>query len=359
MTRISRYLFRNLLVATILSTSALTLTIWITQSLRMIEFVINAGAPFLVFLYLMALSVPTFLGVVMPIALVGALLFTYNRFSADSELVVMRAVGLGSWRLSYPALTLAFMVMSAVLILNLYVSPYANRELVRMQYAVKHEYASVLIREGAFNNISDKLTVYLRSRNDKGEMQGLLVHDIRLPGKAVTIMAERGLMVDTEGGVRMAMINGLRQELTLATGRLSELYFESYVLEFQLFDDKSSDRWPDARERSLAELINPPNEVKRNPDMLRQFAAEMHTRFSTPLLVIAYTMISLASLLCGEHNRRGQGMRLIVAIGLVIVMQSLSIGLSGVANKTSLAIPALYLFNTLPILPAGWMLSRR
>lgn len=359
MNRIGRYLFRNLFLTSLFSTLAVTMTIWVTQSLKLIDMVINAGAPFIVFLWMMMLTVPTFLGVIMPIALVGALLFSYNKLTVDSELVVMRAVGMGPWRLAAPALVLAGIVVVLVYVLNVYASPYANRELVRLQYAVRHEFATVLIREGAFNDISDGLTVYLRKRLESGEMRGLLVHDTRQQGKDISILAQRGVMADSPGGIKVIMLDGLRQEVDSKTGKMSELYFDRYLVDFQVGDEKPQDRQVDPRERTMTELTNPPPDALDNPYMLQQFAAELHMRLSTPLLALAYTMIALAALLCGDYNRRGQAKRIAAVAVLVIALQSASLGLTGLAGKTWIAIPLMYLLYLAPVFPCAWLLSRR
>jgi lipopolysaccharide export system permease protein len=359
MNRIGRYLFRNLFLTTLFSTLAVTMTIWVTQSLKLIDMVINAGAPFTVFLWMMVLTVPTFLGVIMPIALVGALLFSYNKLTVDSELVVMRAVGMGPWRLANPAILLALFVVVVVYFLNVYASPYANRELVRLQYAVRHEFATVLIREGAFNDISEGLTVYLRKRLENGEMQGLLVHDTRQPGKDISILAQRGVMADSPGGIKVIMLDGLRQEVETRTGKMSELYFDRYLVDFQVADERPQDRQADPRERSMDELLNPPPDVQESPYMLRQYAAELHMRLSTPLLALAYTMIALTALLCGDYNRRGQARRIGVAAILVILLQSASLGLTGLAGKAAIAIPLMYLLYLAPVFPCAWLLNRR
>ena len=357
--RIGFYVLRNLLIATTVSTVAVTMTIWITQSLKLLDMVINAGAPFLVFLWMMSLTVPTFVGIIMPIALAGAILFSYNKMVMDSELVVMRAVGMGPWRLAAPALVLAGIVTALVYFLNIYASPFANRELVRLQYAVRHEFATVLIREGSFNDVSEHMTVYLRKRLDDGEMRGLLVHDTRQPGKDISVMAERGVMADSAGGVKVIMLDGLRQEIDTKTGKLSELYFDRYLVDFQTTDDRPVDRAIDPRERTLSDLIDPPPDIRNNPYMLRQFAAELHMRLSTPLLALAFSIIALAALLGGDYNRRGQGRRIAAAALLIIVLQSASLGLTGLAGKMPAVIPLMYLLYLAPIAPGAWLLSKQ
>ena len=51
-TQLDRYIFRQLLVALIAVTSALVALIWLTQSLRFVELVVNRGLSLMVFLEL-------------------------------------------------------------------------------------------------------------------------------------------------------------------------------------------------------------------------------------------------------------------------------------------------------------------
>ena len=358
MSLLTRYLFRTLAITAGFAILSLTMTIWVTQAVRLIDMVVNAGAPAQVFFEMLLLSVPTFIGIIMPVALAGAVLFTYNRLTMDRELVVMRAVGLGPWHLARPALILAGSITLAMYFINIYASPAANRESVRLQYTVKNQFASVLFREGAFNEIGQNITVYVRNRTDSGELEGLLIYDTRTEGKQVTLVARKGAMADTPGGLRIVLADGLRQEVDAATGRMSELYFERYVLDFQLFEERPDNRWPDARERSLGELLHPPESVRAVPSMARQFAAELHMRLSTPFLALSFAFIALACLIPGDYNRRGQGRRLALAAVLVILLQLVSLGLTGVAAKHAIFGPLMYPFALLPMVACGWVLSR-
>ena len=46
MSQINRYLLRNLILATAVVTGALSAAIWLTQSLRLVELVVEGGAGF-------------------------------------------------------------------------------------------------------------------------------------------------------------------------------------------------------------------------------------------------------------------------------------------------------------------------
>ena len=87
------YLLRQTLGPFLLFTLLLTLVVWMTQSLRLLDLVINGGQSASTFAYLTLLMVPNLLVIIVPIALFGAALYTLNRLNTESELVVMWSAG--------------------------------------------------------------------------------------------------------------------------------------------------------------------------------------------------------------------------------------------------------------------------
>ena len=85
-------------------TAALSAAVWLAQSLPLIDLIVNRGLSLDVFLYLAMLILPRFLDIVLPIGLFVAVLLTFNRLTTESELVVMRAAGLGPMSLARPVL---------------------------------------------------------------------------------------------------------------------------------------------------------------------------------------------------------------------------------------------------------------
>src|ERR1700733_4550686 len=127
MHRLSLYVFTQLLVAFVFAAAAVTFVILFTQSFRLLTLVIDNSSTMLFFFRLMALSVPAFLPLVLPLGLGVAVLFVYHKLAVDSELVVMRAVGISPMRQARPALVLAGLVLIANFMLTLWITPAANR----------------------------------------------------------------------------------------------------------------------------------------------------------------------------------------------------------------------------------------
>jgi len=358
MKRLTLYLFRHLMVATVFVTAGLTLVIWLTQSLRLLEIVVDGGAPIYMFLQLMLVTLPTFLAIVLPIGLLAAVLFTYNRLTMDSELVVMRAAGLGPWGLAKPAVLLALIVTGICYGLTLYLAPTSYSELARLEGMAKSEFSTVFLREGVFNEAGDGLTIYVRRRMNDGELQGLLIHDTRVEGKPVTIMADRGQTVEGAAGTRVIVFDGNRQEMDLATGHMSQLFFDRYAVDLRVFERQFADRMPDARERSTAELMH----AGENPELApfkSRFTAELHQRYTSPVFALGFTLMGVAILLVGEFNRRGQSRRIVAAAASVLVLQSAALGITNLSANNNAFIPLLYVVVIVPVLIGAFLMVKQ
>src|SRR6266849_2816993 len=191
MRRVDRYTLRQCFGVMLFVTAALSAAIWLAQSLRLIDLIVNRGLSVDIFLYLALLILPRFLDIVLPIGVFIAVLFTFNRLAGESELVVMRSAGLSHLALAKPVLILAGSAFLVLMSLSAYFLPVPNRAFKELQFEIRNRFVSSLIQEGTFTTISDKLTIYVRSRDDRGEVVGLLINDSRDRRRPVTILAER------------------------------------------------------------------------------------------------------------------------------------------------------------------------
>lgn len=304
MRMLTRYILRQLVVGTLLVAAGLAVILWLTQSLRLIEMIISKGLGMGTFISMTMLLMPSFLVIVLPIALFAVILFTYNRLNSDRELVVMRAAGLGPFALARPALILAVLLTAITFILTLYVAPVSVENFRETRWKVRNDVAGVVIEAGAFNELQDGLTVYVRETGPDGVLTGLMIHDERDPEAPVTVMAERGALVrPADGAPRILMENGNRQEITKGTGQMSLLYFDRHVMEIGSLNGDARPRYRDARERGLRELLTATPDDGFPDSEIRAFRVEAHQRLASPLLNISFAMIALATMLTGAFNR--------------------------------------------------------
>jgi lipopolysaccharide export system permease protein len=354
---ITRYLIKNLLLVTVFIVFTLTAVIWLTQSLKLLELVANSDAPPGLFLKLVFLSLPKFLEIILPVALVTAVLFTYNRMIADNEIVVMRACGVDQVALAKPALLIAAALTVFLLTLTVYVSPKSATALVALRQQVKAQYSAFLLRDGVFNTFGDDLTVYLRKRDRAGDLYGLMIHDTREKDKPpVTVTAKKGRIVMSDNIPTIVVFDGMRQQMDLNSGAVTKLYFSKYTIEIKNLETDAATRWHEAGERTLGELFNPDMGDPRDRSKAVLFAAEIHNRLVTPFNALSFTLIALCPLLLGPFSRRGDGRKIALAAALAAGAQALNLALVSLMKKNAGFAPALYVATFAPIAAGLWLL---
>lgn len=347
MKSLDRYILKQSLSMMIFVTAALSAAVWLAQSLRLVDLIVNRGLSIEMFLYLALLILPRFLDIVLPIGAFIAVLFVFNRLTAESELVVMRAAGLGPLALARPVFVLAGIAFVVLLGLSAYFLPASNREFKDLQFEIRNRFVSALLQEGTFTTVADKLTIYIGGRDERGEATGLLISDDRDPQQPVAIVAERGAFADDAQGSRIIMVNGTRQRFDRTTGKLSVLTFDRYTLDLNMLRDAPGIRFRDAQERFLPDLFWPPEEL--DPILRSSFLVEGHQRLVVPLSVFSFVMIPLACLLPGEFSRRGQLRRVLLAVGFAFLFQAVDLAVKNIAARNLAMIPLLYVVDLLPL----------
>ena len=357
MQAITRYILGQVLTATLFIATALTFAVWLTQSLRLFDYIVNRGLPASTFLSFIALLLPSFLGVVLPIAAFTAVLFVYNKLALDSEMVVLRSAGLSQLQIARPALLLGLLVTIAVYSISLYFQPLSYRAFKDLQHSIRNNYADVLLQEGEFTVISDGITVFVRERTADGQLRGILVHDGRNRENPVTLMAENDALVVSDTGPRVVMKNGNRQQMERGSGRLSLLHFDSYTIELAQLEERLARRWREPKERFVTELLFPDDSYNDKKNF-NELIAEGHQRLAGPLYTMAFILIALAALQSGEFNRRGQLRRIVTAVLCVIGLEAISLAVHDIAIRAPKAIPLLYVSVLLAIAAALLVLVR-
>lgn len=354
-TRIDRYVFRQLGLALLAVTGGLALLIWLTQSLRFVELVVNRGLSFAVFLQLTGLLLPSFVAVILPITTFVVVQFVYQRLSGDRELTVMRSAGMSNFGVSRPAIGVAVLAVAAAYALNLWIVPASLSSFREFQWEIRNRLAAFLLQEGVFTPVSEDLTVYVRSRTPDGTLRGILVDDRRQKDRSATILAESGQLLEGPTGPRVQLINGSRQEIDRQTGRLNMLLFGENTIDLAQTSRAEAARQRDNAEVSIQELLNPAPGTVSARDAPR-WRVEGHKRLATPLTALSYALIALAASLTGAFSRHGSILRPALAILAVVSLLALGLATGNLAARNTALIPLLWLHAIGPGVVAAWIL---
>ena len=101
MTRaLDRYIFFQLATASLAITAVLVIAAVLTNSLTLFKKVVSGDLALGTFFDFIFLLMPSMVAVILPISVFAATLFVYEKLSSDSELVILRATGVSTFRIS-------------------------------------------------------------------------------------------------------------------------------------------------------------------------------------------------------------------------------------------------------------------
>jgi len=350
--RLSTYVLGQMIGPTLLFAFLLTAVIWLTQSLRLLDLVINRGQSAPTFVYLTILILPSLLVIILPIAFFAGTLFALNKLNSDSELVVMSAAGFSRAQITLPVLLAAAIVIALTYLCGLYLMPAGQRAMKDKVVDIRADIGAALLNEGEFNTPASGLTVFIRELNSDGTIRGVMVHDNRNKKSPVTYLAVRGQLAQTPAGARLIMFDGTVEQSSHSGGQLTVLNFQRDVFDLDQFAGPARATDRATSERYLSELFSP--DPKLMPKLRNAYIAEGHNRLSQPLYCIAFALIALAAVLRGRRARGANALRLALAALGAAVVRIAGYGVQGLAVGS----PSLvFLFYLIPLLGAAVALA--
>lgn len=353
---IDRYFLKQTVQPFVFFTLILTCVIWLAQSLRVIDLIVNNGQSARILVDFAVPLLPQVMSIVLPVAALAAVIFSLNRALVDSEMVVVYATGQG--RLSATRAVILFGVLvSLILVIVVIVLMPIGQQTVRERTAeIRADVAAGLIQDGRFIHPASGLTVYIREQNGPEDMRSLLVHDARDPDEAVTMHARRGVLTDSPQGPRLVMFDGMAQRHDRETGALTLLQFEKLTYDLSAFGIDPDSRTRKPSEYFFWELLWPEGELTER--QRSRFTSEGHEHLTTPLYGLAIVLVAAAIMLGGHFSRRGYLWRVVFAALAGVGMRIVGIVIQNAVKSNADIWPLMYAPPVIGTVVALWFLSR-
>lgn len=304
MDSLDKYIFKTSFQSFLVVLVSLTGVIWVTQILRQVDLITSQGQTVLVFLSITSLIIPSLMLILAPIAMLIAVLNTLIKLNNDSELVVFSAAGVSAGRLFRPFMMLAALVAMLVLFIGAYLSPRLQRELVRQVSRVRADLVGNIVRPGTFTSIEPGLTFHVREKRNDSEFSGIMIDDFRNKEARISVIAEKGYIVQDGNGSFLVMTNGWVQRRRSKDRDPTFVQFDRYPFDLSPYTVAGVVTYG-LRERYLWQLAFPDPKDPLLISAPGQFRAELHDRLIAPLYPFAFVVIAFAFLCIPRTTRQG------------------------------------------------------
>jgi lipopolysaccharide export system permease protein len=212
---IERYILRTIFPYIVASLILLTAILFAQQTGRYFETVFHGVMPSS-FVYGLSLALlPTVLVFTIPMAVLSGTIIGLGRMGSDSELVAMRAAGVSTWRMLWPALALGLIATAATAELNLKEAPRAQQQL-----------KSVIIRSALYkldspveprtftSDIPNKV-IYVRDGDkSRGEWGRVFIQSIQPDHSTMLVTARVGRIDSSAETSELVLQNAMQTRLT-------------------------------------------------------------------------------------------------------------------------------------------------
>jgi lipopolysaccharide export system permease protein len=331
---LKQYINREILRTCAAIAVVLVLIFISTRFIAYIKMAVDGVVPSATVFKLVAIEIPTIAGFLLPLSFFIAVLMTLGRLYSESEMAVIKSVGLSDYQIAKNILSAALVVSAIAALLSLWLNPWANETSQRLRLEGKAEAKLGAFFPGRFkeNKGSTKVS-FIESTNDAGEINNIFSVSGLGPGsKQVTIqVAASGRVTKVENGSNskrvfeqntsasdtqsnignqgvnyIALNNGLTYVLDLESNRWNVTQYGEY---FMQVEKQAVD--------SLLLATKSESTIALFKLADKNAYAEIHWRLSAPLSIIILCFMAVP--LSRTAPRTGKFSRLFPAIMIYII----------------------------------------
>ncbi len=220
---LTRYVLRQLLAPFLFASTALIALMLLDQVAKRFGQLVGKGLGWQIVAEVFLYSIPFIFAVIVPMAVLVAVLFAFNRLAADNEISAMKASGISLLRITAPVVVLATLVAIGMVRFNDTILPESNHKLALLLSSIARKSPTFILREREVNTLEDGKLFLLAQRKEQARnlLVDVRIWDVREPRNPRVIDADSAVMTVAAGEGGEDLI------LTLFEGSMKESSLES------------------------------------------------------------------------------------------------------------------------------------
>lgn len=320
MKKLDLYIIRVILKPFFSTLFILVGMIWLLQSIRLMDLVINKNMDILDFLAMSILMIPAMLIVLFPLSFFSGVYSGLKKMVLDSEMDAIFAAGISRINLMRPLLFLTVIVVGVTYFISLYAMPAGRMAYSSLKDDIINKADTLNLEAGTFNQMDKNITIYVKTIENNQWLKNITVYDSTNPDIPVTWTAEEGVLkLDNQNKPNLFLINGTRQEVSDI--QTSVLGFSSHQIDISKEAKKKPVKAKKASERFIHELLE--TDHLHTEKAKNKYKGEFYKRLLWPLAPIGLMFIPLFFLFKPVKSRFGITRPSIYAIVIAVLFVAL------------------------------------
>ncbi|HUR98745.1 MAG TPA: LptF/LptG family permease [Pyrinomonadaceae bacterium] len=320
---ISRYLIGAILPYFVFSWLLLSVILFVQQAARFADIFFSANIPTVLVSQLTLALIPNVIAFTCPMAVLVGVIIGLSKMQTDSELVAIRASGVGNLQITIPILFIGILLSIFAFIINLYGVPIAARIVRQVAIQTAIYKLESPIEPGVFNTEVAGYTIYVRDGDiAAGQWKNIFVHnEDEKTGTVNLITSRKGRIDSSEELSELVLENAVKTTFNNSPGQhkfvsenIGNIRFAIQTRRGDLIQKLSSAELA-PEELGLSEL----SEYASGREGAERTEAQILRQRRIVLSVTPLIFCLLGTALILRFSRRGKGFGVIVALGCLIV----------------------------------------
>ncbi len=322
---LDRYIYKELLSISILAIIIFTFSFLANQILRLTELFINKGVHISTILKLLVYTIPSFLSLTAPMAILASAIITFSRISSNNELTAMRSSGISFYRLIRPVLIFSTFAFLITMYITVDIAPWSNRSFKNLIFDTIKTKATVGLEEGVFNDSFEGLVIYVSKVHTPTDIEGILISDYRDQKEPHLVIADRGTFITDSSSLRviLRLQNGSIHRQSKEPQVYQRIFFSSYDLQLEidknLIDNNGFKK--NHREMTLAEIRKEIIERSGDERGKKRLQMEYNKKFALPFACIVFGLLAPSVGITARRSGKTSGFGL--SIGIILFYYTL------------------------------------
>ncbi len=322
---LTRYILGEILSHTLIGCALFTFILFMPELPRILEIVVRNSSSLTDMAEIFLFTLPSLFRLTIPMSVLVGILLGLSRLAADSEVIAMRASGMG---IGYFVRVASIVAVAGTLLglgNSLYLAPRANQAILDMQQALETQQASYEIQPRVFYEDFKNAVLYVqdvRSGTGASNWRQVFMADVTNPSNPiVTTAASATVVSDNTQTLMMRLRDGARHETVAGDpSQYNISYFT--VTDMPLSLSQQSDVHLGRMDTAIYALpMKTLIERTRGPDSKR-YLIEIYNRFSFPAACLVLMLVGVP---LGVNSRRGgKSSGFVFTILLVVIYYFLS-----------------------------------
>ncbi|HOW35114.1 MAG TPA: LptF/LptG family permease [Candidatus Omnitrophota bacterium] len=335
------YILRECVTPFLLSLGVLTCVFLLGNLIRLANMVINKGVSLNLIGKIFVLYIPLLLGYTLPIACLVTVILTFSRFSADNEILAIRASGIHLRKLLAPLIALGIIVSLFSIVLNEKIIPYAHHEQRKLFKNIGASNPTAILEAGSFINAFKDQIIFIY-KIEGNRLYNIHIYQPQPDNKPTrTIIAREGEFtpVPGENKIKLKLMNGTSDEPNFENpNSFYKLNFKNYFMTLDLSggEKQKVDKKPKGMTlKELSDKIKTFDKISVDSSPL---IAEYHRKISWSFSAFLFILLGFPIAVITHRRERSANVGLAVLCAAAYYLLSLGCEGLSIQNITPPAI---------------------